>query len=436
MLRHRATALATIVVAVGALLLSGTSGVGAQASQDPPYSVDVETLDAALDCDEFTHPDKEPVLLVHGTFTSGHEQWDWNYGILLRETGHDVCVVTYPDRGLGDQQTSAEYIARAVQRIHAESGRKVDMVGHSQGASMPRWAIKWWPSVQTALDDFVLLAGPVHGTSVVSGALPTGMPPAFFQFDPSSDFVRVLNEGDETPGAIDYTSIYTRYDELVQPVDPPTAALDPGLDNPKVANVLLQDVCPGNVSDHVTIGTIDRLTQILTLDALDNAGPTDVDRVGVDPLLCALEALYLVPDTFVNLVGQFEGSAAGGVPGFELVTEEPALRNYAAGGADPEDAGPENTGPENADTQNAPDTARPSTGDPGATAAAVMPTTASRSERTLAATGRAIPILAAGVAIGVALLLRMGRSRLDDLPPDESRSGDGSPDADPSDADG
>ena len=91
-------------------------GQSAQTDGDPPYSVDVATLDAALDCDEFTHPDKEPVLLVHGTGTSGHEQWDWNYGILLRETGHDVCVVTYPDRGLGDQQISAEYIAQAIQR--------------------------------------------------------------------------------------------------------------------------------------------------------------------------------------------------------------------------------------------------------------------------------------------------------------------------------
>ncbi|MDE0803689.1 MAG: alpha/beta fold hydrolase [Acidimicrobiales bacterium] len=431
MLRHRVATFASIVVAAGVTLLAGTPDVGAQASPDPTYSVATETLDAALDCDAFTHPDKEPVLLVHGTFTSGHEQWDWNYGVLLRETGHDVCVVTYPDRGLGDQQTSAEYIARAVQRIHAESGRKVDMVGHSQGASMPRWAVKWWPSVQEALDDFVLLAGPVHGTSLVSGALPTGMPPAFFQFDPSSEFVRVLNEGDETPGAVDYTSIYTRYDELVQPVDPPTAALDPGLDNPKVANILLQDVCPGNVSDHVTIGTIDRLTQILTLDALDNDGPTDVGRVGVDPLLCALEGLYVVPDTFVNLVDQFERSAAGGLPGVELVTEEPALRDYAVGSPDTDDAGPGD-----ADTPTAPDTAVPSTADTGAPVAVVTPSTASRSERTLAATGRAIPILAAGVAIGVALLLRMGRSRLDDLPPDDRRSDAGSPDVDPSDTDG
>lgn len=43
---------------------------------------------------------------------------------------------------------------------------------------------------------------------------------------------------------------------------------------------------------------------------------------------------------------------------------------------------------------------------------------------TLPATGRTIPLLAAGVAVGIALLLRAGRSRLDDDPTDDD-DGDG-----------
>ncbi len=299
-------------------------------SGDPAYSVDLATLDAALDCDPFTHPDTEPVLLVHGTFTKGHEQFDWNYGILLRATGHDVCVVTYPDRGLNDQQISAEYISRAVQRIAAESGRKVDMIGHSQGASMPRWSIKWWPSVRAALDDFVLLAGPNHGTTVAAGALPTGEPGAFFQFAPDSNFVRAMNAGDETPGDIDYTSIYTRFDELVQPVAPvPTAALDFGQGNPHVSNILLQDLCPARVVDHLSIGTTDALTQALTLDALDHDGPADVDRVGADPARCSLPDQFVVPETFPNLVSQLQPGLGGGMPDVVWRNQEPPLRDYA-----------------------------------------------------------------------------------------------------------
>src|SRR5689334_158844 len=112
---------------------------------------------------------------------------------------------------MGDQQISAEYVAYAVMRMHQLSGRKVDMAGHSQGASMPRWAIKYWPSVRAALDDFVLIAGPNHGTTVAGSPNDLtdavgGMPPAFYQFSPGSNFVRHSNLGDETPGTIDYTT--------------------------------------------------------------------------------------------------------------------------------------------------------------------------------------------------------------------------------------
>ena len=376
---------------LGALL--GTVAVvpaaGARSgSQDPPYSLDIDTLDAALDCDPFTNQDTEPVLLVHGTGTTGHEQWDWNYGILLRETGHDVCIVTYPDRGYGDQQISAEYIARAVQRIHAESGRRVDLIGHSQGASMPRWAIKWWPSVRDALDDVVLLAGPLHGTSIVGGggSPPTGMPPAFFQFGPNSNFIQTINEGDETPGDIDYTTVYTRYDELVQPVEPPTAALDLGLENPRVTNILLQDVCPLNVADHLTIGTVDRLTQVLVLDAIDNDGPTDLQRIGVDPQRCALDPLYVAPETLPNLLAQLRSSAEAGFPDFETVNEEPPLRDYAR---------PQTTH---------------ETGGTSTTATVPSEELVAEKVDTLPATGRVIPLLAAGIAVGVAIMLRLGQS--------------------------
>ena len=44
--------------------------------------------------------------------------------------------MTYPDRGLGDSQISAEYVVHALRRIRAESGRKVAVIGHSQGVSV------------------------------------------------------------------------------------------------------------------------------------------------------------------------------------------------------------------------------------------------------------------------------------------------------------
>src|SRR4029077_20662144 len=113
-------------------------------------------------------------------------------------------------------------------------GRKVAMIGHSQGATMPRWALKWWPSARNAVEDFVMEAGPHPGLTLASqGANPLGQPAGTYQFSSNSNFIAALNADDETPGNISYTNLYSAFDELVQPVAPvPTAALDYGQDNP------------------------------------------------------------------------------------------------------------------------------------------------------------------------------------------------------------
>lgn len=313
---------------------------GAPAAAEPAFETDQAALDASILCTGFTHPDQPPVLLVHGTFTAGPEQYNWTYVPLLAERGFDVCTVTYPDRGLGDQQISAEYIVHALRSIHAQTGRKVAIVGHSQGAAVPRWALKWWKSARDATEDFVLQAGPSHGTTVTEpggfgGTNPLGMPAAFYQFRPSSNFVTALNRDDETPGDISYTSIYTTFDELVQPVTPvPTAALDWGQDNPEVSNLHLQTLCPGRFVDHVTIGLTDRLTFELTLDAITHPGPANVERAGGASALCGLASF--VPDQIVasgaaaDVVETLRwGLQNGTLPQLHRYTEEPPLKPYA-----------------------------------------------------------------------------------------------------------
>lgn len=318
-------------------------------SFEPAFETDEATLDAALLCTPFTHPENPPVLLVHGTGTAGFEQYEWNYIPLLDARGFDVCAVTYPDRGLGDQQVSAEYVVHALRTIHAATGRKVAMIGHSQGAGMPRWALKWWPSARNAVEDFVLHAGPNHGTVIADPAgllaslgipIPPGsgnaplLPAGFYQFAPASNFITAVNAGDETPGDIDYTSIYTLTDELVQPAIPvPTAALDYEQGNPRVTNYLTQDLCPLTVVDHVTIGTIDRLTFELTLDAITNEGPADFERAG-GMALC-LNPLPLIADPALAsdganiLLDILQRDIAAGAPDLHLTTEEPPLKPYA-----------------------------------------------------------------------------------------------------------
>jgi pimeloyl-ACP methyl ester carboxylesterase len=327
----------------------GEGNEGAVMTSEPELQSSVEARDQALNCTAFENPDKPPVLLVHGTIATGTMQYTTFYTPQLVARGFDVCIVTYPDRGLGDQQISAEYIVHALREIHAETGREVAMIGHSQGATMPRWAIKHWASAREALADFVLIAGPHHGTTVALPAalgetllsalgldsLPVGtVPEAFYQFTPDSDFVAVLNAEDETPGDIDYTNLYTLFDELVQPAAPePTAALDFGQDNPNVANILLQDVCPGHLAEHLSIGTTDTLAFELAVDAISNPGPADFERAGGASELCTLVPVDLaslaMPERAQDLLTIVADSLANGLPDLHLASSEPSLKPYA-----------------------------------------------------------------------------------------------------------
>lgn len=330
---RRAIALAVVVAALV------PSPARAQAPVDPPWSVPEASLAAGLQCPAtFEHPEREPVLLVHGTFTTGPEQFSWNYQLLLAERGFDACTVTYPDRGLGDMQVSAEYVAYAITELYARTGRRVDLMGHSQGGVVPRWAIKFWPSARAAVDDAVLVAPPSHGIALADGAdqSPFPLPASNHQFDPGSAFLAALNDGDETPGDVSWSVLYARLDELVQPSAPvPTAALDWGREGTNVRNVAVEDVCPGRIVDHLTIGTTDRLSQELVLDAFTNPGPFDPARLAPLPALCALPDQYVVPATLPALVAQLPVSFAGGFPDLHLTDVEPPLKAYAVGAPAP-----------------------------------------------------------------------------------------------------
>ncbi len=303
--------------------------VAATAQADPAYETDMETLRKSVECVDSTAPEAEtnnPVLLVHGTTTNAREQSDWAYKPFLLGRGFHVCAVTYPDRGLNDMQVSAEFIAFAVNTAFEKYGRKVDMVGHSQGALVPRWSIRYWDSVREHVDDFVMLAGPQHGTIVAEPSRLGMGSEVMHQFRADSNFITTLNAGDETPGDISYTSIYTWFDELVQPQLPASTSALQCDDELRCSNFYLQDVCPGRPTDHVAIGTSDAAVAEMVVQAFLTNGA--LDPAAVSPDVCVATAL-MEQEGFAAGPGILRSSVEQGLPGPKLVTEEPPLKPYA-----------------------------------------------------------------------------------------------------------
>lgn len=265
----------TATLALFALLFALPSSAGA--GEDPAYSVSESALRGSIGCagEVFVHLDqREPVLLVHGTSTTPEESWSWNYIQTLPEQGFDVCWVRLPNRALSDQQESAEYVVHAVRWMHARAaGREIDVIGHSQGALLPRWALRWWPSLRDMVDDFVPLAAPAHGASGADTLCPTSCAPAVQQMKSGSGYLRALNSVDETPGDVDYTSIFSITDELVQPSDSPP--LEGG------TNIAVQDVCPGRPVHHFGM-VYDAVVWALAFDAFTQDGGADIARLPAD----------------------------------------------------------------------------------------------------------------------------------------------------------
>jgi hypothetical protein len=191
-----------------------------------------------------------------------------------------------------------------------------------------------------------MLAGANHGiilgnlVSYVAGIyplpiLPLGaFPASFYQFATGSNFVAALNKGNEAPGDISYTSIYSGfYDELIEPVAPvPTAALDWNNPPPNVVNILLQDTCPGRFVDHATIGLTDEMTYRLVVDAITHPGPANVARAG-GSVLCGLAPIVpsqiIAPQAVAGIISLLKQESLSAIPNLHLTTTEPPLMPYA-----------------------------------------------------------------------------------------------------------
>lgn len=266
----------------------------------PPLSVPQSVLDAAVTCTASARSaSREVVLFVPGTTLKPRDDYGWNWFPAMDRLGRPYCSVTLPNNAMTDAQVSAEYVVNAIRRVRQLSGRKVDVIGHSQGGTEPRFALRFWPDLRADVDDYVGLGATNHGSVVVDAMCVPGCAESLWQQRYNSNYTQAMNSYQETFPGISYTQIYTRTDEFVQPNldDSGTTSLHGG--GGAITNVALQEICPADVSsEHLAVGTYDPVAYALALDALDHPGPAAPGRIdravcgklfmpGVDPLTFA-----------------------------------------------------------------------------------------------------------------------------------------------------
>ena len=229
------------------------------------------------------HP--RPVVLVHGTFANSVDNW---LALAPYLENRDYCVFSFDYgqlsgvplfHGLGPIDKSAEQLKTFVDKVLAATGApETDLVGHSQGGLMPRYYLKFLGGA-AKVNALVGIAPDNRGTTLsgITNLMPyfpgiqdllTTHTPALADQVVGSPFLTRLNEGGDTVPGVKYTVLATKYDEVVTPYR------SQFLSGSGVHNVLLQDLCALDLSEHVAIGLFDRIAFHEVANALDPAHAT------------------------------------------------------------------------------------------------------------------------------------------------------------------
>jgi len=228
-----------------------------------------------------------PVVLAHGTDSTAYSDWAGlaphlvagHYCAFALNYGGKPGATSFGDL---DMHIGGQQLAAFVDRVLAATGAsRVDLVGFSQGATVTRYYVNRLNGAPK-VHQWIGLASPSYG-GIFYGLVPVVQALPFLQpvvqalsslsvvqQEQGSPFLDELNAGSDTVPGVEYTTIGSRVDEMIQPYT------NVALRSPGARNILIQDLCPADLTGHFNM-PYDRFAQQLVLNALDPTTPVTPD---------------------------------------------------------------------------------------------------------------------------------------------------------------
>lgn len=210
---------------LGATMLSLLAGCGASTGSGASMRNAAATLVQAHDegdPDPRTEPLTPPGPTVRGhvLFVHGHGGDPWRFDqmrLALEKDGYRTYTMVFPSME-EDMDWLAWWVKARVKEIRRDHGAtEVDLVAHSMGGLIARAYIRFLQGEQ-ATRRVITFESPHHGVGFAAIPLfPRIMISENLrrQVAPGSEFLKRLNDRDETPGDVRYTSIISRQDPYI-----------------------------------------------------------------------------------------------------------------------------------------------------------------------------------------------------------------------------
>lgn len=157
---------------------------------------------------------QDPILFVHG-WSGSSSNWSTMIGRFEKDGYPKSYLSAYSYNTSQSNKVDAEKEVKShVESLEKATGAsKVDIIAHSMGSLNTRWYIKFVAGGEANVDDWVSLGGPNHGTETANVCFST----ACTEMRIGSTFLKELNAGDETPGAVNYGTWWSPCDEFINP---------------------------------------------------------------------------------------------------------------------------------------------------------------------------------------------------------------------------